>query len=49
MMKTTTTLSRFLLLIYLLGFLSACGSEEPKNQTKVESQTEVESHGHSHD
>ena len=42
-MKSTTTLSRSLLLICLLGLLSACGAGEP------ETQSEVESHGHAHD
>lgn len=42
-MKTTITLSRSLLLVCLLGLLSACGDSEP------ETQSEVESHGHSHD
>jgi hypothetical protein len=42
-MKTTTTLTRSLLLVCLLGLLSACGGEEP------ETQSEVESHGHAHD
>jgi hypothetical protein len=41
-MKTTTTLTRCLL-VCLLGLLSACGGGEPKTQS------EVESHGHSHD
>jgi hypothetical protein len=42
-MKTTTTLTRSLLLVSLLGLLSACGDTEP------ETQSEVESHGHAHD
>lgn len=43
-MKTTsTTLGRSLLLVCLLGLLSACGGDEPKTQS------EVESHGHAHD
>ena len=45
-MKSTTTLSRSLLLVCLLGLLgllSACGGGEP------ETQSEVESHGHAHD
>ncbi|WP_257220748.1 MULTISPECIES: hypothetical protein [unclassified Pseudomonas] len=42
-MKTTTTLSRSLLMVCLLGLLSACGGGEPQ------SQAEVESHGHAHD
>lgn len=46
-MKTTTTLSRSLLLVCLLGLLSACGGGEPETQS--ETQSEVDSHGHSHD
>jgi hypothetical protein len=42
-MKTTTTLSRSLLLVCLLGLLSACDGGEP------ETQSEIESHGHAHD
>ena len=42
-MKTKTPLSRSFLLVCLLGLLSACGGGEPKTQS------EVESHGHSHD
>jgi hypothetical protein len=46
-MKTTTTLSRSLLLVCLLGLLSACGGSEP--ETQPEAQSDIESHGHSHD
>ncbi len=42
-MKTTTTLTRSLLLVCLLGLMSACGGGEP------EIQSEGESHGHAHD
>jgi hypothetical protein len=42
-MKTTNTLTRSLLLVCLLGLLSACGDDEP------ETQSEIESHGHAHD
>jgi hypothetical protein len=42
-MKSTTTLGRSLLLVCLLGLLSACGGGEPQTQS------EVESHGHAHD
>ncbi|ENZ3818155.1 hypothetical protein ABMZ67_13775 [Pseudomonas aeruginosa] len=42
-MTNSITLSRSLLLVCLLGLLSACGGSEP------ETQAEVESHGHSHD
>jgi hypothetical protein len=42
-MNTAITLTRSLLLVCLLGLLSACGGTEP------ETQAEVESHGHSHD
>lgn len=42
-MKTATTLSRSLLLVCLLGLLSACGGSEPDGQSGVGG------HGHSHD
>jgi len=42
-MNTAITLTRSLLLVCLFGLLSACGGSEP------ETQSEVESHGHSHD
>lgn len=42
-MKTLITLGRSLLLVGLLGLLSACGGSEP------DTQSEIESHGHAHD
>ncbi len=41
-MNSSFTQSRSLLPVCLLGLLSACGDSEP------ETQSEIESHGHSH-
>jgi len=42
-MKTIINLGRSLLLVGLLGLLSACGDGEPQTPS------EIESHGHAHD